>query len=109
MQKIFAVIIMLMSFSPLFAMNGTDVQHGNSAEPTAIEEKNEKPKEVKKQEWKNHFQFYGFIRNYFAYDSRKSKIGNADFFYFMPLDHDYNDLGEDLNQVSSFRFYGAYI
>ena len=51
-----------------------------------------------------HFKFYGFIRNYFAYDSRESASGTGDLFYYMPLDRDLNELGEDLNAKSSFRF-----
>ena len=54
---------------------------------------------------KNHFKLYGFIRNYFIYDSRESKSGTADLFYYLPLDRKMNeDKSLDLNQHSSFRF-----
>ena len=53
----------------------------------------------------NHFKLYGFIRNYFIYDSRESKSGTSDLFYYLPLDKKMNQDGSlDLNQHSSFRF-----
>ena len=58
-----------------------------------------------KAEPKNHFKFYGFIRNYFVYDSRESKSGTGDLFYYLPLDVKMNENNtEDLNATSSFRF-----
>ena len=58
-----------------------------------------------KAEPKNHFKFYGFIRNYFVYDSRESKSGIGDLFYYLPLDVKMNEnKTEDLNATSSFRF-----
>lgn len=54
---------------------------------------------------KNHFKLYGFIRNYFTYDSRESKSGTSDLFYYLPLDKKMNEDGSlDLNDHSSFRF-----
>ena len=54
---------------------------------------------------KNNFKLYGFIRNYFAFDSRESVSGTADLFYYLPKDVNMNEAGtEDLNAVSSFRF-----
>lgn len=47
--------------------------------------------------------WYGFIRNYFAYDSRESKAGTEDLFTYLPLDQKMVG-GEDLNAISSFRF-----
>ena len=53
----------------------------------------------------NHFKLYGFIRNYFIYDSRESKSGTSDLFYYLPLDKKMNQDGSlDLNEHSSFRF-----
>ena len=57
-----------------------------------------------KSEPKNHFKLYGFIRNYFIYDSRESVSGTGDLFYYLPKDVQKNDNGEDLNATSSFRF-----
>ncbi len=57
-----------------------------------------------RQELQNHFSFYGFIRNYFTYDTRESTAGTADLFYYLPKDHNYNDYGDDLNAKGSFRF-----
>ena len=58
-----------------------------------------------KSEPKNHFKLYGFIRNYFIYDSRESVSGTGDLFYYLPKDIKMNEDGtEDLNATSSFRF-----
>lgn len=51
-----------------------------------------------------HFKFYGFIRNYFSYDSRDSKAGTKDLFYYLPKDESINANGDDVNAISSFRF-----
>lgn len=58
-----------------------------------------------KTEPKNNFKLYGFIRNYFAFDSRESVSGTGDLFYYLPKDVKMNEDGtEDLNANSSFRF-----
>lgn len=58
---------------------------------------------------KQHFKPYGFIRNYFTYDSRECIAGTGDMYFYMPKDEAWNKttdpaLREDLNDVSSFRF-----
>lgn len=57
-----------------------------------------------KQELKNHFSLYGFIRNYFTFDSRESASGTGNLFYYLPFERDLNEFGEDLNAQPSFRF-----
>ncbi len=57
------------------------------------------------QELQNHFSFYGFIRDYFAFDSRESVAGTADLYYYLPKPHNYNEYGDDLNAISTFRFF----
>lgn len=53
----------------------------------------------------NHFRFYGFVRNFFAFDTRESVAGTGDLFYYLPKDRDMNENGsEDLNAQPSFRF-----
>ena len=47
--------------------------------------------------------WYGFIRNYYAYDSRECVAGTEDLFTYVPKDENIVD-GTDLNEVSSFRF-----
>lgn len=50
-----------------------------------------------------HFKLYGFVRNYFAYDSRVSTAGTEDLYYWMPKD--IKMVGNtDVNDVSTFRF-----
>ena len=58
---------------------------------------------AEKAEPKNNFKLYGFIRNYFIYDSRESVSGTGDLFYYLPKDVNMKD-GIDLNDESSFRF-----
>ena len=49
------------------------------------------------------FKVYGFLRNYFTYDSRVSNAGTEDFYYWMPKD--IKMVGEDdVNATSTFRF-----
>ena len=66
-------------------------------------EKAEKAEKPVKEHLKNHFKFYGFIRNYFAFDSRESVSGTADLFYYLPKDVNMKD-GIDINATPSFRF-----
>lgn len=66
-----------------------------ASEPAAEPAKTEKPA---------HFKLYGFIRNYFAFDSRESKAGTKDLFYYLPLDESLNANGTDINANPSFRF-----
>ena len=56
-----------------------------------------------KEHLQNHFKFYGFIRNYFVYDSRESVSGTGDLFYYLPKDVNIQD-GIDVNDTPSFRF-----
>lgn len=80
-----------------------------SASATNNAEQKEGKTEVK-QHLQNHFKLYGFIRNYFIFDSRDSKAGTGDLFYYLPLDNKWNtnDLNnparEDLNASPNFRF-----
>ena len=50
-----------------------------------------------------HFKPYGFLRNYFTFDSRVSSAGTDDLYYWMPKDSKMVN-GTDVNNVSSFRF-----
>jgi hypothetical protein len=66
-------------------------------------------KEAVKSHLKQHFKPYGFIRNYFTFDSRECIAGTGDLYFYMPKDEAWNkttdpELREDLNNVSSFRF-----
>lgn len=56
------------------------------------------------QDSKPSFKWYGFIRTYFAYDSRESSAGTEDLYFYMPKDQKLNAAGEDANAISSFRF-----
>lgn len=64
--------------------------------------KNEKVQALK-ENLESHVQVHGFIRNYFAFDTRESVSGTGDLFYYVPKDQ--KMVGdEDLNAVNQFRF-----
>ena len=52
---------------------------------------------------KLQFKWYGFVRNYFAFDTRESSAGTEDLYFYMPKDQKMSD-GVDLNATPSFRF-----
>ena len=52
---------------------------------------------------KNNFKLYGFIRNYFIFDSRESVSGTGDLFYYLPKDVNMKN-GIDLNDTPSFVY-----
>ena len=87
MKKIVITLLASVLAFPMFA-----------AEPEA---KSEAPV---KEHLQNHFKFYGFIRNYFTFDTRESVSGTGNLFYYLPKDESLNSKGEDLNAQSSFRF-----
>ncbi len=66
-------------------------------------EKAQKEKSAVESHLQNHFKMYGFIRNYFIYDSRESVSGTGDLFYYLPKDVRMKD-DIDLNNQSSFRY-----
>ena len=93
-NRILVILLCALTFTPVLA------QEGNTK--TA-------KKEAVKSHLKQHFKPYGFIRNYFTYDSRECIAGTGDLYFYMPKDENRNKttdpaLREDLNDVSSFRF-----
>ena len=75
MKKVFYSLTML-AVMPLMQMNSA-----------AAESSNENGNAVK-QELKNHFSLYGFIRNYFTFDSRESASGTGNLFYYLPFERE---------------------
>ena len=77
---------------------------------SASQKETEKKDSPVKEHLQNHFKLYGFIRNFFVYDSRDSKAGTGDLFYYLPLDNKWNTTDvndparEDLNASPNFRF-----
>ena len=55
------------------------------------------------QEKPANLKLYGFVRNYFAFDTRESIALTEDFFYYVPKDQNIVD-EVDLNAQPSFRF-----
>lgn len=57
------------------------------------------------QENKPQIKLYGFIRNYYAYDTRESVSGCEEFFYYTPKDIlETADGKEDINAHGNYRF-----
>ena len=71
---------------------------------SGAQEAQQEKKEAAKSHLKQHFKLYGFIRNYFTYDSRESWSGTGDLYNYQPKDQKLNDYGDDLNAESTFRF-----
>ena len=69
-------------------------------------------KEAVKSHLKQHFKPYGFVRNYFTYDSRESWSGTGDLYNYQPKDENWNQTEaqaatsgvprEDLNAMGTF-------
>jgi len=82
--------------------------------PTQAQEVKKDKKEAVKSHLQQHYKPYGFVRNYFAYDSRESISGTGDLYNYQPKDENWNQPEgaeavsgvprEDLNAVSTFRF-----
>ena len=72
--------------------------------PAIAQEAKQEKKETAKSHLKQHFKPYGFIRNYFTYDSRESWSGTGDLYNYQPKDVNLNEYGDDLNAQSTFRF-----
>lgn len=100
MKKILFTTIALVLATGAFA---SEKQGESSAESSKSAKKSEVVGKVKN-ELKNHFKFYGFIRNYFTYDSHESKAGTGDLFYWTPTDRRLDAKGNDLDQLNQFRY-----
>ena len=77
--------------------------------PAFAQDAKPEKKEAVKSHLQQHFKFYGFVRNFFAYDSRESWSGTGDLYNYQPKDENWNKtddpkLREDLNAQSTFRF-----
>ncbi len=89
----------LMAMPAIWAQQAAETDEFHEARPPKKERKT-----AVGQELQNHFSFYGFVRDYFAYDTRESVAGTGDLFYYLPKPNNYNEYGDDLNAVGSFRF-----
>lgn len=72
--------------------------------PAFAQDAKPEKKEAVKSHLQQHFKFYGFVRNFFAYDSRESWSGTGDLYNYQPKDQKLNEYGDDLNAESTFRF-----
>ena len=87
-KSILVLVALLIAFAPVYA-----------------QEVNKEAKKAEvKSHLKQHFKPYGFIRNYFTYDSRECIAGTGDLYNYQPKDQNLNAYGDDLNATSTFRF-----
>ena len=89
-MKRFLYPLAVMTFAVPLTLNAAEASEGKGS--------------AVKEELRNHFSLYGFIRNYFTFDSRESASGTGNLFYYLPFERNLNELGEDLNEQPSFRF-----
>ena len=92
---IFALALSVSAFASTAQTEKTDKAAGKEKSETA---------QKLKESVKNHFKFYGFIRNYFTYDSHESKAGTGDLFYWTPTDSRPDANGKHLNQINQARW-----
>lgn len=97
-KTLVTVVLLGASVASLFAVDAKTVQdsiaNNEMKEPIKEVVENKKPK----------FKFYGFVRNYFIYDSRQNYQSNEGLYNQIPKDQNLNELGEDLNEISSSKF-----
>ena len=86
MKRFITIFLAVLSLG-LYTVSAQDTQVAGSQKPAP----------------KNHFKLYGFIRNYFTYDSRESVSGTGDLFYYLPKDEKMVD-GIDINDTPSFVY-----
>ncbi len=100
MKRFFALAATVLSLNALSAQD-TIVAKVVSEEPANAEVAQEKPKNGGKVKFKP----YGFIRNYFYYDSRQNIQSNAGLYNQIPKDESWNEThDEDLNALPSATF-----
>lgn len=47
---------------------------------------------------------HGFVRSFYTTDTRLSKSGTAELYYYVPMDNKFNSSGEDLNAVPTSKW-----
>ena len=79
----------------------TEKTEAQSKEPVS---KNESKTKRVINEIKSHVKFYGFVRNFFYYNSRENLETSGGLIELIPLDKEVNPLGEDLNNQANSRY-----
>ena len=51
-----------------------------------------------------NLKWYGFVRNYFTFDTRESKSGTDELYYYVPLDQSIQADGTDINQHPTMKW-----
>lgn len=53
---------------------------------------------------KAELKWYGFVRNYFTFDTRESKAGTDELYYYLPLDESIQADGTDINEHPTMKW-----
>lgn len=53
---------------------------------------------------KAELKWYGFVRNYFTFDTRESKAGTDELYYYLPLDRSIQADGTDINEHPTMKW-----
>lgn len=53
---------------------------------------------------KAEIKWYGFVRNYFTFDTRESKAGTDELYYYLPLDESIQADGTDINKHPNMKW-----
>ena len=70
---IYVSLLIAILCTPVFAQEKTEKAANKEAK-----------KEAAKLHFNQHFKIYGFVRNYFSFDTRECKAGTGDLFNYMP-------------------------
>lgn len=100
MRKLYIAIATAMLTATAMAQTA-ETEKPEAKEPVAKSES--KTKKVIN-EIKSRVKFYGFVRNFFYYNSRENLETSGGLIELIPLDKSVNELGEDLNEQANSRY-----
>ncbi|MBO6034877.1 MAG: hypothetical protein J6P34_03355 [Paludibacteraceae bacterium] len=101
------LLILIAAVAMITSGYGAEQEAANAADTVKTLTKAEKKalrKQKVKEEWKAHFNFYGFARSYLTYDTRQGFAPISGLYYFVPKDVNLNEYGQDLNATPEFRY-----
>ena len=97
MRKLYIAIAAVMLTATAMAQTA-ETEKPEAKEPVS---KNESKTKKVINEIKSHVKFYGFVRNFFYYNSRENLETSGGLIELIPLDKNVNELGEDLNEQAN--------
>lgn len=107
MKKVISLVASMVAFQCAFAQvqDSTKIGGSDNTKVQTVGTSNEEtPTEKPKNGGKPKLKPYGFVRNFFYYDSRQNITSNGGLYNQIPKDQNLNEIGEDLNEVSQSSF-----